>query len=160
MQPETCEARPRRTWGWQFMETGWDTIHNIAKVTSFFDTLGVPFPGANAHFAAGLELVGSVLLILGSAEVDRAASLTINMRVAYATADREVLFSGIFRSGQRPRSIWGHRPERRYAGTTGRSRLSSQLHPVDGPEDPFPQRREPRGTSSPYFACARVAGGR
>ena len=83
----------RLYWGWQFIETGWGKVNNIAKVTDFFTTLGIPFPGLNAHFVAGLELVGGVLLVLGLASRLIALPLTINMLVAYIAADREALFS-------------------------------------------------------------------
>ena len=85
----------RLYWGWQFMETGWAKMHNIAKVTSFFTDLGIPFPGLNAHFIAGLEFGGGMLLALGLGSRLAALPLTINMLVAYVTADREALLSVI-----------------------------------------------------------------
>jgi putative oxidoreductase len=85
----------RLYWGWQFIQTGWGKINNIPKVTGFFTELGVPFPGLNAHFIAGLEFVGGILLVLGLASRLIAVPLTINMLVAYITADREALLSVI-----------------------------------------------------------------
>ena len=85
----------RLYWGWQFMQTGWGKVNNITKVTDFFTNLGIPFPGLNAHFVAGLELVGGALLVLGLASRLIALPLTINMVVAYITADREALFSAL-----------------------------------------------------------------
>ena len=85
----------RLYWGWQFIETGWGKINNIPKVTGFFTNLGIPLPGLTAHFIAGLELVGGILLVLGLASRLIALPLTINMLVAYFTADREALFSVI-----------------------------------------------------------------
>lgn len=85
----------RLYWGWQFMQTGWGKINNIPKVTGFFTDLGIPFPGLNSHFIAGLEFGGGILLILGLASRLIAVPLTINMLVAYITADREALFSVI-----------------------------------------------------------------
>jgi len=85
----------RLYWGWQFLETGWGKVNNIEKVTGFFTSLGIPFPGINAHFIAGLELVGGILLVLGLASRPIALLLTVNMLVAYITADREALFSVI-----------------------------------------------------------------
>ena len=85
----------RLYWGWQFAQTGWGKINNIAKVTAFFTTLGIPMPGVNAHFIAGLELVGGLLLIVGLASRPISLLLTGNMLVAYITADREALFSVI-----------------------------------------------------------------
>lgn len=85
----------RLYWGWQFIQTGWGKINNIPKVTGFFTDLGIPFPGLNAHFIAGLEFAGGILLVLGLASRFIAVPLTINMLVAYITADREALFSVI-----------------------------------------------------------------
>src|SRR5260370_3166276 len=85
----------RLYWGWQFIQTGWGKINNIPKVTNFFTTLGIPFPGVDAHFIAGLEFLGGILLVLGLASRLIALPLTINMLVAYITADREALFSVI-----------------------------------------------------------------
>ena len=85
----------RLYWGWQFMQTGWAKVNNIGKVTEFFTTLGIPIPGLNAPFIAGLELGGGILLVLGLASRPIALLLTANMLVAYITADREALFSVI-----------------------------------------------------------------
>ncbi len=85
----------RLYWGWQFMQTGWGKINNIPKVTNFFTDLGIPLPGLNAHFIAGLEFFGGIFLVLGLGSRLIAVPLTINMLVAYITADREALFSVI-----------------------------------------------------------------
>ncbi len=85
----------RLYWGWQFIQTGWGKVNNIPRITEYFTTLGIPFPGLTAHFIAGLELVGGILLVLGLASRLIALLLTINMLVAYITADREALFSVI-----------------------------------------------------------------
>jgi putative oxidoreductase len=47
----------------------------------------------NAHFIAGLELMGGVLLVLGLASRPIGLLLSVNMLVAYITADREALLS-------------------------------------------------------------------
>jgi putative oxidoreductase len=83
----------RLYWGWQFMQTGWGKVNNIQKVTDFFTTLGIPAPALNAHFIAGLELVGGILLVVGLASRLIGFMLSANMLVAYITADREALFS-------------------------------------------------------------------
>ncbi len=85
----------RLYWGWQFIQTGWGKVNNIEKVTNFFTTLGIPFPGANAHFIAGLELVGGILLVLGLASRPIGLILTVNMLVAYIAADWEAFVSFI-----------------------------------------------------------------
>src|ERR1700744_705982 len=39
----------RLYWGWQFAQTGWGKLHNLARITEFFRSLGIPFPAFNAH---------------------------------------------------------------------------------------------------------------
>lgn len=83
----------RLYWGWQFAQTGWGKLHNLAKITSFFASLNIPFPAASAHFVAGLEFVGGILLILGLGSRLIGFLLAGNMLVAYWTADHEALIS-------------------------------------------------------------------
>jgi putative oxidoreductase len=83
----------RLYWGWQLAQSGWGKLHNIDKVTEFFTSLGLPMPGLTAHFIASLEFVGGILLILGLASRLIAVALTINMIMAYITADRDALMS-------------------------------------------------------------------
>jgi putative oxidoreductase len=85
----------RLYWGWQFAQTGWGKFNNLEKVTGFFMSLGIPLPGPTAHFIAGLELSGGILLALGLVSRPIALLLATNMLVAYITADREALFSVI-----------------------------------------------------------------
>jgi putative oxidoreductase len=83
----------RLYWGWQFAQTGWGKMHNIAKITGFFTSLNIPFPAFNAHFISGLEFFGGVLLIVGLASRFTGFLLAANMLVAYWTADHEALVS-------------------------------------------------------------------
>jgi putative oxidoreductase len=83
----------RLYWGWQFAQTGWGKMHNIAKITDFFASLNIPFPSANAHFVAGLEFFGGILLILGLGSRLIGLLLAGNMLVAYWTADHDALVS-------------------------------------------------------------------
>ena len=83
----------RLYWGWQFMQTGWGKLHNLAQVTQFFTTLGIPAPGPTALFVGCVEFFGGLLLILGLASRLTGLVLTGNMLVAYLTADREALLS-------------------------------------------------------------------
>jgi putative oxidoreductase len=83
----------RLYWGWQFAHTGWGKMHHIAKITGFFMSLNIPFPAANAHFIAGLEFFGGLLLILGLSSRLTGFLLAGNMFVAYWTADHEALVS-------------------------------------------------------------------
>jgi len=83
----------RLYWGWQFAQTGWGKLHNIAKITGFFASLNIPFPSVSAHFISGLEFVGGILLILGLGSRLISLLLAANMLTAYWTADREALTS-------------------------------------------------------------------
>jgi putative oxidoreductase len=83
----------RLYWGWQFAVTGWGKLHNIGKITEFFASLNIPFPAFNAHFCAGLEFVGGLLLILGLGTRFIGLLLACNMLVAYWTADHEALLA-------------------------------------------------------------------
>src|ERR1700752_845634 len=85
----------RLYWGFQFAQTGWGKLHNLAKITAFFASLNITFPGFTAPFVSALELVGGILLMLGLFTRPVALLLTCNMLVAYWTADREAL-SAIF----------------------------------------------------------------
>jgi putative oxidoreductase len=68
-------------------------MHIIAKITGFFMSLNIPFPGFNAHFISGLEFFGGLLLILGLASRLTGLLLAANMLVAYWTADHDALIS-------------------------------------------------------------------
>ena len=83
----------RLYWGFQFAQTGWGKLHNLMKITGFFASLNIPFPAFNAHFVAGLEFIGGILLMLGLFSRPIALLLAGNMLVAYWTADREALAS-------------------------------------------------------------------
>jgi putative oxidoreductase len=83
----------RLYWGWQFAQTGWGKLTNIGKVVNFFTDLGIPAPVLNAYFVSGLEFAGGLLLLLGLGSRLIALPLTIDMIVAYITADREALIS-------------------------------------------------------------------
>lgn len=76
-------------WGWLLLQSGIGKIRNIDKVVSYFTDLGIPAPSFNAHFNAGLETVGGILLILGLGSRIISVPLLINMIVAYITADKE-----------------------------------------------------------------------
>jgi putative oxidoreductase len=83
----------RLYWGFQFAQTGWGKLHHLAKITSFFASLNIPFPRVNAPFVSALEFGGGVLLMLGLFSRPIAFLLACNMFVAYWTADREALTS-------------------------------------------------------------------
>jgi putative oxidoreductase len=83
----------RLYWGFQFAQTGWGKLHNLPKIAAFFASLNIPFPGFNAHFIAGLEFIGGILLMLGLGSRIIGFLLAGNMFVAYWTADHEALTS-------------------------------------------------------------------
>jgi putative oxidoreductase len=83
----------RLYWGWQFAQTGWGKMHNIAKITGFFSSLNIPFPSLSAHLISGLEFFGGLLLIVGLGSRLISLLLAGNMFVAYWTADHEALSS-------------------------------------------------------------------
>jgi putative oxidoreductase len=83
----------RLYWGFQFAQTGWGKLHNLARITGFFASLSIPFPGFNALFVSMLEFVGGILLMFGLFSRPIAFLLACNMFVAYWTADHEALAS-------------------------------------------------------------------
>jgi len=90
----------RLYWGFQFAQTGWGKLHNLAKITSFFASLNIPFPGFNAPFVSTLEFVGGILLMIGLFSRPISLLLACNMLVAYWTADRDALTSFISDPGK------------------------------------------------------------
>lgn len=83
----------RLYWGFQFAQTGWGKLHNLSKITGFFASLNIPFPGLSAPAVSLLEFLGGILLMIGLFSRPIAFLLTCNMFVAYWTADREALTS-------------------------------------------------------------------
>ncbi len=83
----------RLYWGWQFAQTGWGKLHNMPQITTYFASLNLPFPAFTAHFVAGVELIGGILLILGLLSRFTGLVLAINMMVAYWTGDKVALQS-------------------------------------------------------------------
>jgi putative oxidoreductase len=83
----------RLYWGFQMAQDGWAKLHNLAKVTDYFATLGIPLPGVNAPFIAGLEFVGGILIMLGLGSRLFALLLTCAMTVAFITGDRDKLLT-------------------------------------------------------------------
>jgi putative oxidoreductase len=83
----------RLYWGFQFAQTGWGKLHNLPKITAFFASLNIPFPGFNAPVVSMLEFAGGILLMLGLFSRPIAFLLACNMFVAYWTADHAALVS-------------------------------------------------------------------
>jgi putative oxidoreductase len=83
----------RLYWGWQLASTGWGKLHNMPNVVEFFTSLGIPAPGPTAVFVSWVEFLGGILLALGLFSRISALAISIDMIVAYITADREALMS-------------------------------------------------------------------
>jgi putative oxidoreductase len=83
----------RLYWGWQLVQSGWGKLHHLDKVTDFFTSLNLPMPGTMAVFISSLEFFGGIFLAIGLLSRLTALALTINMIMAYVTADREALHS-------------------------------------------------------------------
>ncbi len=77
----------RLFWGWQFFLTGKGKLMDLAKPTQFFESLGIPFPHAQAILAACTECFGGLLLLVGLASRLISVPLMILLTVAYCTAD-------------------------------------------------------------------------
>ena len=80
-------------WGWQLAQSGWGKLHNLSNVTDFFMSLNLPFAAQTAFFISCVEFFGGIFLALGLLSQTTALVLTVNMIVAYVTADREALLS-------------------------------------------------------------------
>jgi putative oxidoreductase len=83
----------RLYWGWQLIESGWGKLHHLDKVTEFFGSLNLPMPAQTALAISSLEFFGGIFLAIGLLSRLTALVLTINMLMAYITADREALLS-------------------------------------------------------------------
>ena len=83
----------RLYWGIQLMQSGWGKLHNLDKVTEFFASLNLPMPAFTATAISSLEFFGGLLLAIGLFSRLISFVLTINMLMAYITADKEALHS-------------------------------------------------------------------
>lgn len=93
--PHPLLAAMRGYWGYQFFLTGKGKLSDLASVTDFFTSLGIPAPHFNAMMAGATECVGGLLLLVGLGSRLVSVPLGVTMLVAYATAHREALL-GIF----------------------------------------------------------------
>jgi putative oxidoreductase len=55
----------RLTIGTAFVLTGWGKLHNLDQITDYFQTLHIPFAGAQAAMVSTIEFAGGLLLIVG-----------------------------------------------------------------------------------------------
>jgi putative oxidoreductase len=72
--------------GWVFVESGWGKLHQLDKVTAFFESLQIPAPAFQAALVAGTEWVGGILLIAGLFSRLAGIPLSVILVVAIATA--------------------------------------------------------------------------
>jgi len=81
----------RLYWGWQFHVTGMGKLSDIPKVTGYFQSLGIPFPGLNAYLAGTTECFGGLFLLLGLGCRVTTLPLIFTMVIAYLTASPDAL---------------------------------------------------------------------
>ena len=77
----------RLYWGWGFFQTGKGKLSNIDQPTQFFQSLGIPFPHAQAILCGTTECIGGLLLLVGLLSRLASIPLTVLLIVAYLTAD-------------------------------------------------------------------------
>lgn len=51
--------------GLVFIESGWGKFHDLGKVISYFESLGIPYANLQAPFVAGVELVAGAFVLIG-----------------------------------------------------------------------------------------------
>lgn len=85
----TPELLFRSVIGLVFIESGWGKFHDLGKVISYFESLGIPYANLQAPLVAGVELVAGTLVLIGL--FTRLASLPLMgvMLVAIRTAKWE-----------------------------------------------------------------------
>lgn len=74
--------------GLLFVSTGWGKVHDIPKVTQFFEQLGIPAPGFHAVLVGYSELACGSLLVVGLFTRLATVPLAVSMIVAILTAKR------------------------------------------------------------------------
>ena len=83
----------RLYWGIQLAQNGWAKLHNLARVTEYLSSLGVPAPGISAPFVSTVEFLAGILLVVGLFSRFVGLVLTIDMSMAYIFGDRAALLS-------------------------------------------------------------------
>ncbi|MFN0207077.1 MAG: DoxX family protein [Planctomycetota bacterium] len=87
--------------GSAFIAAGYGKLQNLERTTQFFTNLGIPAPGIQAPFIAGLEFAGGIALIVGFGTRIFSALLAATMTVAIATAHREEFINAVKFSGDK-----------------------------------------------------------
>ncbi len=83
----------RLWWGWSFFLTGKGKLQHLERTAEFFASLHIPQAKLNAAIAGSVECGGGLLLLLGLFSRIATVPLIFTLLVAYATAEREALFS-------------------------------------------------------------------
>jgi putative oxidoreductase len=76
---------------WQLFQDGQGKLNNLAKVSEYFASLGIPFPTLNAWITGTIEIFASLLLIIGLATRPAALLVFGVMTVAYLAGDRDAV---------------------------------------------------------------------
>jgi putative oxidoreductase len=72
--------------GLLFLSTGWGKVHDIPKVTAFFESLHIPAPGFHAVLVGYSELLCGSALVIGLLSRFATVPLMVSMIVALITA--------------------------------------------------------------------------
>lgn len=75
--------------GFVFIESGWGKFHDLPKVVSFFESLGIPFANLQAPFVSAVELIAGLFILIGLKARLSSLPLMIIMLMALVTAKRE-----------------------------------------------------------------------
>lgn len=81
--------------GLLFVSTGWGKVHDLPKVTEFFRSLHIPWPGFHAVLVGYTELVCGAALVAGLFTRLATLPLIVSMVVAIITARADDV-SGVF----------------------------------------------------------------
>ncbi|MEZ4755174.1 MAG: DoxX family protein [Bdellovibrionota bacterium] len=74
-------------WGYLFFLAGKGKFENFERTVGFFTKLEIPMPEVNVTMAAGTEMIGGALLVIGLFSRLVSIPLVFTMIVAYITAD-------------------------------------------------------------------------
>jgi len=72
--------------GLVFVSTGWGKVHDLPKVTAYFQSLGIPAPGFNAVLVGYSELLCGSAIVVGLLTRLATIPLLVSMIVAILTA--------------------------------------------------------------------------
>jgi putative oxidoreductase len=89
MKAKFFEILARVTIGYVFIESGLLKLKDMSPIVSYFESLGIPYPYLNAHFAAGTELICGLLILIGLCARLASIPLIVIMLVALRTAKWE-----------------------------------------------------------------------